>query len=158
MNKAICRSIARSLLRKHGVRSARSVHLAEALSMGKMIMIEDATVLCREGEDSDRMYVIARGTIQVMRQDSTGSPGEITSISGPTLIGQMGFIDGSRRSATCISDGKAVGIVFSLSVFQKLMRQQSLVGSAFRHQVMFTMMNQLSGTNQRINQLHSATA
>jgi len=153
MRRVTFQLIARALLRKYNIRNIRSIHLAQALSRGHLKVIEQGTILCKEGTDSNEMYVIVQGRVQLLKKNSNGKPTELMMIEGPSLIGQMGLIDGSRRSASCVAAEKTTIIRFSESCFHSLMKEQTINGAAFRHQVMFTMINQLNNTNQKIGAL-----
>jgi CRP/FNR family transcriptional regulator, cyclic AMP receptor protein len=150
MKAGLFQQIARVLLRKHNVRNVRSVQLAQALSKGRIRVLKKGHFLCKEGEEADRMYVIAQGSIQVSRKNRQGISTELLKVKGPSMIGQMGLIDGSKRSATCVTLERTTLILFNKDEFTKLMNERCRTGAAFRHLIMFTMMNQLTDTNEKI--------
>jgi CRP-like cAMP-binding protein len=153
MNPQKLRPLAQALLRAHKVKSARSINLAKALAQGRLHVFTDGEILCSEGTRSEEMFVLVKGTVRVLRQDVTGNLNEITRVGSPSFLGQMGLVDGSSRSATCLAKGRVSTIVIDREVFDFLMNDASPAGSAFRHQLMFTMMNQLNDTNQKIGGL-----
>ena len=57
--------------------------------------------MCGEGQPSDSMFVTMEGSVQVLKRDTTGTEKELAVIPAPSMIGQMGLVDGSARSATC---------------------------------------------------------
>ena len=69
------------------------------------------------------------------------------------MIGQMGLVDGSARSATCRAASAIKGILISKQTFNSLLQEQSPEGSAFRHLLISTMMGQLSSANEKISGL-----
>lgn len=81
----------------------------------RLVNLPKGTTLFREGESqrTDHMFLVLQGDVSVEMADST--PGEQVPISvlGPgSLVGEMGLIDGSPRSAHCValSDVLAAGL------------------------------------------------
>ena len=89
--------------------AAPSTHmsLSEAtivVNLMEPAFVSSGTVLMEEGEaeDTDYMALVLEG--EVRAESGGGIPGEelIISVLGPgSLIGEMGMLDGSPRSATC---------------------------------------------------------
>ncbi|MFY7857806.1 MAG: cyclic nucleotide-binding domain-containing protein [Rubrivivax sp.] len=72
----------------------------------RLVNLPKGTTLFREGESqrTDHMFLVLQGDVSVEMADST--PGEQVPISvlGPgSLVGEMGLIDGSPRSAHCVA-------------------------------------------------------
>ena len=67
MNGEKLRPTARQLLRAFQVRSARSRDLANALAKGELKTFMDGETLCSEGDTSDDMYVIIKGSVKVIK-------------------------------------------------------------------------------------------
>ena len=153
MNPETLRPIARNLLRNYQVRSSRSIDLATAISKGKTCSWSDSEVICSEGSDSDDMYIILKGSVRVMRNDAQGKPRELAILEAPTMIGQMGLVDGSNRSATCLAIGKVGALSINISTFQELLSEATSAGSAFRHLLLASMNMQLSSANAKIRNL-----
>ena len=82
-----------------------------------------------------------------------GTEKELAVIPAPSMIGQMGLVDGSARSATCRAASAIKGILISKQTFNSLLQEQSPEGSAFRHLLISTMMGQLSSANEKISGL-----
>lgn len=147
------RPIARKLLRTYQVRSARSRALADALAKGSQAAWKSDDVICEEGAPSDSMFVLLKGMIRVTRKDVNGEERELALIPDPSIIGQMGLVDGSNRSATCVAVEDAITINLSRDNYNELMDEPTPAGSAFRHLLLSTMMGQLSTANQKIRDL-----
>jgi CRP-like cAMP-binding protein len=60
------------------------------------------TVIFKEGDRADAMYVVESGTVEVTRADSDPSDGDtvITTLRPGQEFGEMAFFDGGPRSAT----------------------------------------------------------
>jgi CRP-like cAMP-binding protein len=155
MDAESLRPVARTLLRTYQVRSARSKNLAIALSKGTACSWGDGEKICEEGGASDSMFVIIKGSVRVVKKDIKGIEKELATLPPPSMIGQMGLVDGSLRSATCLASGEVGALLISEHVFNQLRTEASPAGSAFRHLLLSTMMSQLSSANQKIRDLIS---
>ena len=109
MNIETLRPIARSLLRSYQVKSSRSADLATALMRGKACSWEEGNKLCVEGDDAADMFIILKGKIRVSRKSPSGEDKVLVILEAPTMIGHMGLVDGSTRSATCTMSLGATG-------------------------------------------------
>ena len=153
MDSEKLRPVARQLLRTYQVRSTRSRNLATALAHGDVQVWNDGESLCLEGKPSDSMFVTVEGSVKVLKKDVNGENKELATIPAPSMIGQMGLVDGSARSATCKAVGPVKGITISKATFNALLQKVSPEGSAFRHLLISTMMGQLSSANEKISSL-----
>jgi CRP/FNR family transcriptional regulator, cyclic AMP receptor protein len=144
---------ARSLLRTYQVRSTRSSDLVTALSYGSKKTYNDGDTICKEGHASHDMFVVLSGEIVILRDDINGVPRELATLSPPTMIGQMGLVDGSSRSATCVAKGDVDSLSISQDTFEKILKEASTAGSAFRHLLLASMTNQLATANDKIRGL-----
>ena len=147
------RPVARTLLRTYQVRSTRSRNLALALGKGQSKTWSQGDLICTEGGPSDSMFVTMEGSVQVLKKDASGKEKELAVIPAPSMIGQMGLVDGSARSATCKAASAIKGILISKQTFNALLQEQSPEGSAFRHLLISTMMGQLTSANEKISGL-----
>ena len=85
------------------------------------------TVIFRAGEatDVDHMLLVIDGDVTVESQASSSSEGLVVTVLGPgSLIGEMGLIDGSPRSATCIAATDLSVGRFSLEALMRLMQDK----------------------------------
>ena len=153
MSSEDLRAVSRTLLRTYQVRSTRSRNLGLALEKGVERSWNSGDLMCSEGEASDSMFVTMSGSVQVLKRDPNGIEKELAVIPAPSMIGQMGLVDGSARSATCKAHTAIKGIVISKATFNSLLQEQSPEGSAFRHLLISTMMGQLSSANEKISGL-----
>jgi CRP-like cAMP-binding protein len=155
MNIEALRPVARNLLRTYQVRSSRSADLANALSYGENKEWSDDDILCVEGDSSTNMFVILQGNVRIMRNDVNGIQRELAVLSAPTMVGQMGLVDGSTRSASVLAQGDVLGLSITQEIFNKILAEASAAGSAFRHLLLASMTSQLSTANEKIRNLIS---
>ena len=69
-------------------------------------------VLCDEGGSADELFVVMTEEFESyerIRQENF----ELVTLSAPVLIGHMGLVDGSPRSATCKAVGDVAGIALN---------------------------------------------
>ena len=149
------RPAAKKLLRTYQVRSSRSSDLAKALMYGNTQDWMDGKELCLEGEPSTDMFVVLEGEVRIMRKDVNGVPRELAVLPSPTMVGQMGLVDGSARSATVLAQGTVKGLSITQKVFNSILGEASSAGSAFRHLLLASMTSQLSSANEKIRGLIS---
>ena len=145
--------IARVLLSESQARGALATDLAKALARGRPISWSDGELMCIEGDPSEELFLIIKGRIRVLRNDATGIPRELITLSPPNLVGHMGLVDGSPRSATCEAAGEVAGLTLDRSTFKGLMDDPAAAGTSFRRLILSNMMHQLSRTNLGIRNL-----
>jgi CRP-like cAMP-binding protein len=58
------------------------------------------TVVIRQGETADALYVIASGEVSITRRTGSGPPRFVTTIRGPGYVGEIGLLEGIPRTAT----------------------------------------------------------
>lgn len=155
MNGEKLRPTARQLLRAFQVRSARSRDLANTLAKGELKTFAAGELICLEGDASDEMFVIIRGSVKVLKKDPQGVNKELAILPPPSIIGQMGLVDGSIRSASCQAVDSVGSISITLQKFNDILEGTSPESSAFRHLLISTMMGQLSSANKKISSLIS---
>lgn len=62
------------------------------------------TYLCREGEASTSLYFVERGRISVIVDLANGQQKRLRSMGAGTVVGEMGLILGTPRSAAVVAD------------------------------------------------------
>jgi len=66
-------------------------------------------IICREGEEGDRMWLLAKGSVSVRLISADGHMNlRIASLSRGTTIGEMALVEQARRSATIVADDHVV--------------------------------------------------
>lgn len=112
--------------------------------------------LCVEGDPSAQLYIVLEGSVSVAR----ASDGPSTSIllQAPTLLGTMGIIDRSRRSATCTARGGPVlAATMDREVFRRVVRQTDGRGIALRRLMLTVLTRQLTEGNDRLRAVVAAS-
>ena len=153
MNAEVLKPIARKLLRTHRVHGARPEDLATALASGRPLRVADGKRLCREGEPSESMFVLLKGRVQVLRKDDRGEERQLAVLQAPVLVGHMGLVDGSARSASCVAQGEIGCIQMKRETFQLLLDEPTAGGAAMRRLILASLIGQLTSANTRIQEM-----
>jgi len=80
--------------------------------------------ICSEGEEGDRMWLLAKGSVSVrlMLGDGKGYR-RITSLARGTTLGEMALVEQSRRSATVVADEPAICYELRREDFDRLLAE-----------------------------------
>jgi CRP-like cAMP-binding protein len=54
----------------------------------------------RQGDRSDGVMILVRGSVEILRQATDGSPRTLATVTAPTVLGEMGLITERPRSAS----------------------------------------------------------
>ncbi len=66
-------------------------------------------MICREGDEGDRMWLLAKGSVSVRLKLANGKEStRIASLARGTTIGEMSLIELARRSASVVADEQVV--------------------------------------------------
>ncbi|WP_376957951.1 cyclic nucleotide-binding domain-containing protein [Azospirillum sp. A26] len=76
---------------------------AAVASRGRVFAAPAGTVLMREGDSADSLYVLLDGTVRVVRDDPFGGQVEVGFRRAGDCFGEMALIDGGARSASVIA-------------------------------------------------------
>jgi len=87
-------------------------------------------VICREGDEGDRMWLLAKGSVSVRLTLSGGRESlRIASLARGTTIGEMSLIDSARRSASIIADEPVVCYELLQDGFSKMLAQYPTIAA-----------------------------
>jgi pilus assembly protein CpaE len=86
----------------------------------EVVSFGDDITLFRQGDAADAFYIIQEGAIRVVREDG-GHKTELAVLQKGNFFGEMGLLDDSTRSATCITKGDTSLLVISKEAFLKMM-------------------------------------
>ncbi|WP_448203578.1 sensor histidine kinase [Azospirillum sp. sgz302134] len=90
---------------------------------GRLLQLPAGTVLMREGDDADALYVLLEGTVRVVRADAVGNLVEVGFRLTGECFGEMALIDGGLRSATVIAATKVRVFELERESFMEVMAQ-----------------------------------
>lgn len=87
----------------------------------------EETVLVREGDPPDALYVIIKGGVQVMKQTGSGKEIPFAHLGQGDSFGEMGLVDSQPRSATVVTTEPSTVLILTAEAFQTLLRQNPLI-------------------------------
>ena len=116
-------------------------------------------VIAAEGEPSDCLFLLAEGTVRVVKEDDTGTEVSL-GLQGPgTTFGETGLLDGTPRSATVRASSAVKVLVLDAKVLDALMREYPAFRTALEAQRRFNVLNRFIRTRSVFATLsHSGTA
>ena len=69
--------------------------------------LKDGDVLVREGGADERLYVVAAGSLGVVKYIETDTRLTVATLGPGDLAGEMGFVDGTRYQSSLVALGSA---------------------------------------------------
>ena len=86
-------------------------------------------VVCREGEADPSLFVIAKGSVAIVKQDA-GEKERLLARLGPgQTIGEMALLDGQARSATVVAAEDLVLLVLTRTALERLVDEKPRLGA-----------------------------
>ena len=86
--------------------------------------------ICREGDDGDRMWLLAKGSVSVRLISADGRVNlRIASLSRGTTIGEMALLEQARRSATIVADEQVVAYELLRSGYALLLSEHPVIAT-----------------------------
>ena len=91
---------------------------------------QSGVILCREGESGDRMFVVASGCIEVIKQSAEGVFVVITELQAGQIAGEMSLLADMNRTATLTAKEESGVWVLDRTDFQQLLETHASMGKA----------------------------
>lgn len=104
--------------------SFSSISLEELASALKLEVFEDQETVFSKGDKSDKLYIIAKGTICLYDTDNNRSLIHLTNLNQGKILGERGLIRNLPRSLTAICKKKTYLITLELQKFQLIINNQ----------------------------------
>ncbi|MEZ5702347.1 MAG: cyclic nucleotide-binding domain-containing protein [Burkholderiaceae bacterium] len=116
--------------------------------------IKAGTVFIEEGESkrNDYMLLVLEGDLTI-ENDMPGSKGEsmVVNVVGPgQLIGEMGVLDGSPRSARCTANTDIAAAILSRTALMRLLKDHPRTGARLLLAISKRMADRLRETNRKL--------
>ncbi len=103
--------------------------LEQLATRAEIINAEAGTVLFRQGDAPDSVYVLRVGALAVLRDDAADQLRRVASIFAGETVGEMGLLTGDARTATIICQRDCELIRLSREVFDDLLATAPQVAS-----------------------------
>ena len=138
------------LLSSHPCLDAKDTDLEAILHMGQHRTLQPGEILCSQGEDSNWLFFLLDGDIDIKHQGIEGESVLVGNESGPAILGHIGLIDRTQRGATCYAKNECQVIQLHAERFWKLMRNTERTGVVLRRLLLSSLTRQLVDGNERI--------
>jgi serine phosphatase RsbU (regulator of sigma subunit) len=113
----------------------------------KMVGLQYApgSLLCRDGDEGDVMWLVRHGGIRVLPQ---GKDLDIVKPAGE-IVGEMSLLDGAARSATLVCEGDTELLQFSLDAWTATFRDAPEAGLAFLRNLARMQQDEMRSTTEK---------
>ena len=88
--------------------------------------IPDGTIICRDGEDGDSMYILVAGQVQILK-GVEGSEKILAVREAGDFVGEMAIIESGPRVATVRALGDVRALVIDGDAFNAILRDRQNV-------------------------------
>ena len=105
--------------------------------------------LCEMGKQSDRMFVVLKGTVSIGTADGS----TLMTEDAITTIGETGALTGELRSGTVIATTDCHVLEINRVSLNDLLKTDALMASRLYRNVMMSLRNKLVTANRRIDEL-----
>ncbi len=78
--------------------------LESVVALGRRLAVPADTVIFRQGDLGESLYVLLSGGVTVLRHDDRGHESRVARFGPGNYFGEMALIDGDRRSASVVTD------------------------------------------------------
>ena len=139
------------LLEQHGIPQSLSADMTQLLSTSWERTLSEGEAICTEGQPSQEMWFLVSGAVQVSKRDFLGEDKPLAALHAPAVLGHMGLVNRTSRSATVRALKPSVVRVVEAHRFDVLLGEISPVGDAFRRLLISSMMEQLGRGNRELS-------
>jgi CRP-like cAMP-binding protein len=87
--------------------------LQRIANISKREVYQRGQTICVQGSPGDKVYIISRGQVEVVVQDSVGDSYPVVYLGTGQVVGEMALIDEGKRSASVIGADEDT-IVYSI--------------------------------------------
>ena len=98
------------------------------------ILLADENLFC-ENDEGDSLWIITSGRVDVYKNIRGSIDRTLVSFGPGEVIGEISFIDTSRRSAGVRTVVPSEFLILTKSAFQKVQRQHPHIAAAFFHNI-----------------------
>jgi len=114
-----------------GTRWANEFSWQEIESLAAHMKVVDRPsggLVCREGDSDPALFIIAKGSVAILKRDAVDREKLLTHIGPGQTIGEMALLDGQPRSATAVAAEDLVLLVFTRAALERLIEEKPRLG------------------------------
>ena len=93
------------------------------------------SVIAREGDEADALYLLVSGRARVLKQGEAGEEIPLNFLQAGDTFGEIALLEGGRRTATVRASGQVLALRLDRSVFDALLRVHPEVRAYFELQL-----------------------
>jgi SulP family sulfate permease len=109
--------------------------------------------VCHQGEPSDAIYFVESGRISILLEREGGAPVRLRSMTGRTVIGEIGFYLGEPRSASVVADDPSIIHSLTRDGFGRMLREHPELASGLNAMIVRLLAERLTFANRLIDAL-----
>ena len=115
----------------------------ELLSEGEVRKFRPSQLMCREGEESQFLFIVLRGKVAVQKDDTT-----VAHISAVEIVGEMGVITDSPRCATLFAEDDVTVMTIPKNRFNYAVGLDAEVAATIYRNVLHSNFGKLQAMNE----------
>lgn len=94
--------------------------LESLAALGKPLSADDGSIIVREGDTSDSMYIIVSGSVRIFKAAEDGSQIDLIQLGEGDFFGELALLDNQPRSATAVATSPCQLFVVDQEAFTAL--------------------------------------
>jgi SulP family sulfate permease len=110
------------------------------------LTLDDGTVLIRQGDSPDDVFVLESGTLRVEMQTSDGTRIRLRSISPGVVVGEVAMYSGDPRTADVVAEGSTVVLRLDRASIDRLEAQDPELAAALHRWLASVLSERLGDT------------
>lgn len=137
---------------------ADPTQLAEIAHGFKAERFEAGSVLCKQGDVGDRVFLLAEGEVDVVVMIGQGHAERIATLGAGQAFGDASLAQNAPRSASCVCQQDVIALTMTREKYGALFAVNEPVGSVFRQAMLRNLIHQLHLTQARYVDIQKALA
>ncbi len=98
----------------------------EALAeLVKELPVKAGGMIIREGDEGDSLFIVASGSVAIIRMSPEGEELPVTELEAGTLFGELALLEGGRRSASVRASNDTILLRLDRAPLRELLVEQS---------------------------------
>ncbi len=114
--------------------------------VGEGVNVVPGSVIFREGDAGDRMYLIIKGKVEIYRSDESGYETVLATLDSADVFGEMSLLDDAPRSASAKAVEETIMISLKRTEFQLFLENNFSVAL----KLLATLSRKLRDTNEKL--------
>ena len=138
----------------HPIFSGLSREEAEDLARYcEVLLLPEQQIIIQQGELSQDMYVLIKGTLSIRVRDSSGDESEVGRLTKGEIFGEMGVFENVARSASIYSETESVVLCIPGEGFHTMVEEGQAAMSVLLQHTLQKACNRLRDLDKRLDGL-----